>query len=185
MRLPIRAELTFRPWSLAIATAYGSLVALLFTLWPLGRAEQVRAGVLFRDEVAPERALPRRGIIVATVAVGAALLALAAGTSESQRLALYFCLGLAAIFAVFLGLGTLLTWAAQRAPRPRRPELAPRSRKSWRAGWADPRPLCCRSAQACRCWSPSRSSDASIVDELDEPPAQELAELLRARSAVR
>ena len=42
------------------AAAYGFLVALLFTLWPLGRAEQVRAGVLFRDEVAPERVLPGR-----------------------------------------------------------------------------------------------------------------------------
>jgi putative ABC transport system permease protein len=47
--LPIRAELTFRPWSLLTAAIYGFLVALVFTLWPLGRAELVRPGVLFRD----------------------------------------------------------------------------------------------------------------------------------------
>ena len=51
-------------------SAYGLLVSLLFALWPLGRAEQVRAGVLFRDEVAPERVLPRRRIIVLTLARG-------------------------------------------------------------------------------------------------------------------
>ena len=56
--------------SLLTAAAYGFLVALLFTLWPLGRAEQVRAGVLFRDEVAPERVLPRWRIVALTLAAG-------------------------------------------------------------------------------------------------------------------
>ncbi len=122
--LPIRAEIAVRPMTLLIATVYGLLVALLFTLWPLGRAEQVRAGVLFRDEVAPEYALPRPGIIVATIACGLAMLALALVTSESQKLAFYFCLGLAGVFAVFHGLGSLLSVAARRVKRPRRPELA-------------------------------------------------------------
>ena len=57
--LPIKADLTVSARSVLTAAAYGLLVSLLFTLWPLGRAEQVRAGVLFRDEVAPERVLPR------------------------------------------------------------------------------------------------------------------------------
>ncbi len=55
--LPIKADLTVSARSLLTAVAYGLLVSLLFTLWPLGRAEQIRAGVLFRDEVAPERVL--------------------------------------------------------------------------------------------------------------------------------
>ncbi len=122
--LPIRAEFTIRPATLGIATAYGLLVALLFTLWPLGRAEQVRAGVLFREEVAPEPAWPRAGIIVATIAVGLALLLLALATSESQKLAFYFCLGLAGVFVVFHGLGTAVGAVARRIPRPHRPELA-------------------------------------------------------------
>src|SRR5262249_7786188 len=56
--LPIKAELAVTWRSLATAAAYGFLVVMIFTLWPLGRAGQVRAGVLFRDEVAPERRLP-------------------------------------------------------------------------------------------------------------------------------
>ena len=122
--LPIQAEVTFQPASLAIGGAYGLLVALLFTLWPLGRADQVRASVLFRDEVAPERAWPRWSIIAGTVAAALAVLLLALATSDSQRIALYFCLAIAGIFAVFAGLGSLIAWAARRAPRPRRPELA-------------------------------------------------------------
>ena len=61
--LPIKADLTVSARSLLTAVGYGLLVSLLFALWPLGRAEQVRAGVLFRDEVAPERVLPRRRIL--------------------------------------------------------------------------------------------------------------------------
>ena len=62
--LPIKADLSVSARSLLTAVGYGLLVSLLFALWPLGRAEQVRAGVLFRDEVAPERVLPRRRILV-------------------------------------------------------------------------------------------------------------------------
>src|SRR5262249_10995284 len=57
--LPIKADISVSARSLLTAIAYGLLVSLLFTLWPLGRAEMVRAGALFRDEVAPERVLPR------------------------------------------------------------------------------------------------------------------------------
>lgn len=122
--LPVRPEFAIRPRSLAIATAYGALVALLFTLWPLGRADEVRASVLFRDEIRPAHVLPRLSIIAATVCVGAALLALALATSESTRIAFYFCAALAGIFLLFILLGLALTWAVRRIPRPRWPELA-------------------------------------------------------------
>jgi putative ABC transport system permease protein len=122
--LPIRATIALSPASVLIAVAYGFLVTLLFTLWPLGRAELVRAGVLFRDEVAPERVWPRWYIIALTGATIAALLALALVTSESKRIALYFCLSVAGIFAVFIGLGAGVTAIAQRLPRPRQAELA-------------------------------------------------------------
>lgn len=123
--LPIQAEISVTPASLLVAVAYGFLVALLFALWPLGRAELVRAAVLFREEVAPEgRVWPRPRIIISTVAVAAALLALALATSESKRIALYFCLSVAGIFAVFIGLGIGVTTLARRTPRPRNTELA-------------------------------------------------------------
>ncbi|HEY7669424.1 MAG TPA: FtsX-like permease family protein, partial [Hyphomicrobium sp.] len=57
--VPIEAELTVSGLSVVSAIVYGFAVALLFTLWPLGRVERVSASVLFRDEVAHERAWPR------------------------------------------------------------------------------------------------------------------------------
>lgn len=122
--LPFRAEATFRPAAVGIAIVYGLLVALLFTLWPLGRIEQIRPSVLFRDEVSEERRWPGWPIIVATVVIAGALLALAVLTSDSQRLAFYFCAGAAGILVLFALLGEGVTRLARRLPRPRRPSLA-------------------------------------------------------------
>jgi len=122
--LPIKADITVSARSLLTAVAYGLIVSLLFALWPLGRAEQVRAGVLFRDEVAPERVLPRRGIVALTLGMALLLAAFAVLSSEAPRLALYYCLGVVGVFGVFLGLGSAIAWGAKRVRRPRRPELA-------------------------------------------------------------
>jgi putative ABC transport system permease protein len=121
--LPFRAETTFRPAAVGIAIVYGLLVALLFTLWPLGRIEQIRPSVLFRDEVSEERRWPGWPIIIATIVVAGALLALAVLTSDSQRLALYFCAGATGILILFALLGEGVTRLARRLPRPRRPSL--------------------------------------------------------------
>jgi putative ABC transport system permease protein len=122
--LPFKVEMAPSLRSIFTAAAYGILVSLLFTLWPLGRAERVRPAVLFRDEVAPERVMPPGRIIVLTFAVALLLAAFAVLTSEAKRLALYYCLGLIGVFAVFFALGAVVTWGARRIPRPRHPETA-------------------------------------------------------------
>ncbi len=122
--LPIKTDISVTPRALMTAAGYGLLVSLLFTLWPLGRAEQVRAGVLFRDDVAPERVWPRPYIIAWTLAVASALVAFAVLSSEVPVLALSYCAGVAGVFVVFVGLGNLVAWAARKVPRPRQPELA-------------------------------------------------------------
>ena len=63
-------------------------------------------------------------MIVTTLGIAAALVAFAMLTSDSKRIAIYFCVGLIVVFAVFYGLGTSVTWAARRLPRPRLPELS-------------------------------------------------------------
>ena len=122
--LPIKAEFSVSAATVMTAAAYGFLVALLFTLWPLGRAEAMSAAVLFRDELGAERTRPRRAVVTATALVAAILVACAVFTSDSQRIALYFCIGITVMFAVFLALGEAVTRAARRLSRPRRPELA-------------------------------------------------------------
>jgi len=122
--LPIKADLTVSARSLLTAVGYGLMVSLLFALWPLGRAEQVRAGVLFRDEVAPERVLPRGVILALILCCGLSLTGLAIFTAEARLLALYYCLGVVGVFAVFVALGDAVAWLARRAARPRLPEFA-------------------------------------------------------------
>ncbi len=122
--LPVAPEFALSGRSVALAVAYGLLVALLFALWPLGRAEQVRASVLFRDEVDPSSAWPHPRILALIIASAATLVAIAVLSSESRIIALYFVGGLAAVIALFWGLGGLVTRVARRMKRPRRPELA-------------------------------------------------------------
>ena len=122
--VPIQAEIAVSPLSILSAAIYGLTVSLLFTLWPLGRVERVSASVLFRDEVAPERVWPSAWIIGATLLTAVVLVGFAVLTSDSKRIALYFCGALAVIFVVFWLLGTAVTALARRAPRSRMPELA-------------------------------------------------------------
>ncbi|MDX2156614.1 MAG: FtsX-like permease family protein [Hyphomicrobiaceae bacterium] len=122
--LPVRAEVTVSAGTMALAAGYGLLVALLFSLWPLGRAAEIRAAALFRDEVAPESRWPAWPVVAATLAIGLTLAGLAVATSESRAVALYFWLGVAVVLVVFPWLGSAVAWTARHIPRPKRPEIA-------------------------------------------------------------
>ncbi|MBL8882031.1 MAG: FtsX-like permease family protein [Hyphomicrobium sp.] len=122
--MPVKAQFTISPRSLGIATAYGLMVALLFTLWPLGRAEHVRASVLFRDTGNAVRGWPRRALIVWTIVLVAALFSLALATSQPKQLAVWAFAALVAMLVVFSGLAWLVTRIARALPRPKNAELA-------------------------------------------------------------
>jgi putative ABC transport system permease protein len=122
--LPVRTGLQVSPQSLGIAALYGFLVALLFALWPLGRVENVRVSVLFRDSVNSVAGRPRKTIIAATAVLVALLFGVAVMTSEPRVVAVYVAGGLVAMLVVFGWLGGFIARLAVRLPRPRSPELA-------------------------------------------------------------
>lgn len=122
--LPFRLDVALSWTTLLLASVYGLLVALLFTLWPLGRAEFVSPAVLFRDDVSTERVWPRAAIVAMTIAVALGIVGLATLTSDSPRIAGVFCAALVGVLIAFLGLGAALSRIARLLPRPRRPELA-------------------------------------------------------------
>ena len=122
--LPVRVELAVGASTLALASAYGLLVSLLFALWPLGKAGEIRAAALFREDVSPTRQRPPRLIVAATIFVALSVAALAILTSDRRSVAIWFLAGIAAIFIVFPALGATLAWLARRIPRPARPELS-------------------------------------------------------------
>jgi putative ABC transport system permease protein len=87
-RLPVPIAVSVYPAPLAEAALYGLLTALIFTLWPLSRTEQVRAAALYRDAAGPSRALPRKRFLVIITLLTAALIGLAVILSGIPRLAL-------------------------------------------------------------------------------------------------
>ncbi|AVO37618.1 ABC transporter permease [Pukyongiella litopenaei] len=88
-RLPVPAVFAVYPLPLAEAAIYGMLTALIFTLWPLARTEEVRAATLFRDALSAGRVLPRPRYLLLALAALALLLALAAGFSGRRWLTLW------------------------------------------------------------------------------------------------
>ncbi len=121
--LPIKAELSVSASSLAIAAAYGFLVALLFALWPLGRAGEISASALFRDEVSEARTLPPRPFLLAMAAIAGLMAGAAVLSADSPKIASLFVAALIVVFFLFAGLGSAVTGLARRVARPRRPEL--------------------------------------------------------------
>ena len=112
-RLPVPAVFSIYPQPLFEAALYGLLTALLFTLWPLARTEDVRAATLFRDALSSARALPRPAFQIATGGVLSALIATAAWFSGSVWLTLWTSGG----FVAALILLALSAYAIRRLAR--------------------------------------------------------------------
>lgn len=101
--LPVPADFTFNAAPLAEAAIYGVLAALIFTLWPLARTEQIRAATLFRDAFSGGGALPRWPYLAVTALLIAALLGLAIYFSGTLWLTLWTAGGIAgALFILIL-----------------------------------------------------------------------------------
>ncbi len=126
-RLPVPVAFGLSPAPLAEAALYGILTALIFTLWPLARAEEVRAAALYRDGGASAGALPRRRHIAATGALAALLVGSAAVLSGVPYLALWAAAGivgaLAALALAALGLRALARVAGRRRALRGKPAL--------------------------------------------------------------
>ena len=113
-QFPVAVRVGIYPVPLALAASFGVLTALAFTLWPLARACAVPAGSLFRDLVAPARRWPRPPAIAATLAVAAALAALAVAASHDRVFALWFVAAACGALIVFRLAGAAVMAIAAR-----------------------------------------------------------------------
>jgi putative ABC transport system permease protein len=102
---PVEVAIRIHPLGLGIAALYGVLIALGFSLWPIGRAQVVPAGSLFRDLTQHASGHPGRGILAAIGVTLAALVALVLATSDQWVFAAGFAGGAILTFAV-LGLAS-------------------------------------------------------------------------------
>lgn len=111
--LPISAEVTVYPAPLAEAALYGVLAALLFTLWPLARTEEVKAADLFRDAALGSTRLPRPFFIGLCIAILALLIWSAALLSGMPKLAMWSFVGLGGAFATLVLTGLAVKYLAR------------------------------------------------------------------------
>ncbi|SFN57672.1 putative ABC transport system permease protein [Roseovarius lutimaris] len=125
--LPVPAVFAPYPRPMAEAALYSTLSVLIFTLWPLARARDVRAAALFRDAVSGSSRWPGWPYLLATALLVAALLGAAILFSGNLRLTLWTAGGIGGALAAL----AVAAWLVQRAARMIRPRLRRRPALSW------------------------------------------------------
>jgi putative ABC transport system permease protein len=117
--IPLPLVPALHPGELLLALVYGLLTALVFALWPLGRAHDVPVAELFRDMVASQPRRPRKRYIVFTAAAVLVLAALAILVAYDRRVALIYVATAAGVFVLLRVVAALMMALARRAPRAR------------------------------------------------------------------
>lgn len=120
--LPIGLNLAIYPKPLTLAAFYSFLVAIIFTLWPLGKAVQIPAARLFRQTISIKPSIDQsRPYILAISALVILLISTIIYMSEFKALT---AVTLATAFLAYLILSAasaLVKSIAKSAPRPKNP----------------------------------------------------------------
>jgi putative ABC transport system permease protein len=114
-RLPVPAVFTIYTAPLAEAAVYGVLAALIFTLWPLAKTEDIRAATLFRDAFAASRALPRATYLVVIAGLVALLVGAAVWFSGTVFLTLWTAGGITGSLLILILAAALIRWVARKS----------------------------------------------------------------------
>ncbi len=117
--LPIPAEVGLVPGPLAEAALYGLLAALIFTLWPLARLDQIRPAALYRDGTGQAKRWPRWPFLLVTLVLIAALVGASAWLSGLPDLALWTAAAIAAALVILSLSALILRVIARRIARSR------------------------------------------------------------------
>ncbi len=121
-QLPVPLVPDIYPVTLVTAALFGLLIALVFSLKPLGATLQVSPAVLFRGYF-NARQRPARGIWLAIIVAAASLAALVILSSSDQRLAVWFIVGAGLCFGLFRLAATGTIRLVRLLPRPSNPAL--------------------------------------------------------------
>ena len=116
-RLPIPADFTLHAAPLFEATIYGVLAALIFTLWPLARTEDIKAATLFRDAFSAGRMFPALKYLIATAVLFAILIGTAILFSGTTFLTLWTAGGILFALALLVAAAAFARWTARRFRR--------------------------------------------------------------------
>lgn len=115
--LPVSTQTVLYPDALMMAAVFGILTALAFAVLPLGRAREVPATALFREQGFDAASLPRKRYLVAAALLVALFAGLAILTSYDRFIASIFLGSIAFAFVVLRLVSTLIEMLARRAPK--------------------------------------------------------------------
>lgn len=113
-RLPIPSAFAIYPGPLIEAAIYGLLAAMIFTLWPLAKTEDIRAATLFRDAFGASRLLPAKRFLIAIGLLVAALIGVAIWFSKTAFLTLWTAGGIAGSLLILILAAMIIRWIARR-----------------------------------------------------------------------
>ncbi len=117
--LPVAGGGGFFPGALALAAVFGLITTLAFAIIPLGRARDIPATALFREQGFEQRGLPRLLYLALAVLLIAALAGLALYVAYDRRIAAIFIVSAIAAFGVLRLVADGIRWLARRIPRVR------------------------------------------------------------------
>ncbi|WP_034642241.1 ABC transporter permease [Desulfovibrio inopinatus] len=122
--VPVSLKPGLHPVVLSIATSFGILTALAFSLPHLGSAARVSPLVLFRGYAAPKRLLPGRKTLLATGFAGLGIAGLVLVSIADKRLAWGFLGAVVLCILLFRLVITVLLVVLRAIPRPKHPLLS-------------------------------------------------------------
>tara|TARA_R110002020_G_scaffold156117_8_gene337684 strand:- start:15957 stop:18518 length:2562 start_codon:yes stop_codon:yes gene_type:complete len=114
--IPVAVTASFYPVSLAIAAGFGLLTAFAFAVLPLGRAGEVPATALFRQQGFEASGLPRWPYLLTASLTLAVLCAAAIWFADDRRIAGVFVAAVIVAFAVLRLVGHAVQSVARRWP---------------------------------------------------------------------
>ncbi|MCI5074938.1 ABC transporter permease [Oricola sp.] len=117
--VPLPASGGLYPGALGLATLFALITTLAFAVLPLGRARDIAATALFREQTIDGERRPRLAYLFAAIVLIALLAGLAIETSFDRRIAALFLAGIAFSFGVLRAVSILVQALARRAPRVR------------------------------------------------------------------
>ncbi|WP_306117143.1 MULTISPECIES: ABC transporter permease [unclassified Roseitalea] len=112
--VPLPADTGLYPWALGLAVVFSVLTVFVFALIPLGRARDIPASNLFRNQTIDAARLPRPLYVAGAAAAGLLLAGLAIWNAEARSIAALFLGGVLFAFVVLRFVSVGLQAGARR-----------------------------------------------------------------------
>lgn len=122
-QLSLTGQFYLYPDLMMQSALFGYVTCFAFSLWPIGRACQIKISALFRDHITNQAGKPNWKFIFAIFILIEAFATLIFLTTPNQKLALGFIIGASAAFIIFVIFSKLIQMILKKMPHISSPDL--------------------------------------------------------------